>query len=443
MLGIVFGQSCASNNNNKPVSSSSDAGNHVGTDGAVTPLPSSYCALPGSIVFGAQGSSVIPGAPADAGTDLSWVTLPAGFCAHAFATLGHVRQMRFAPGGDLFATSPTTPTAGGNSLAGTGTISIFPDDDGDGYSDGTVVYMGSLASTQGILFANNALYYQDDATIRSVPFKAGDRSPSGDPVEVTTITAPQDEVHWTKVMDQARDGTIYVTNGGSQEDECLSTDPVRGSIYAVTDGGGNTLVAKGFRNPIALRCEPDHDVCLAIELGLDYSGFHNGREKVVPVRPGDNWGFPCCATANLPYEGVIYHDTGDAPDCGTVAAEDDSFVIGQTPFGLDFETGKWPAPWTNRIFITLHGAAGTWEGAGIVASQTDPDSGAPLLASDLGDGGGPTPTSLLTFAGGWDDNKQDHGRPAAVAFSPDGRMFVGDDINGVIFWVAPVGLQRP
>jgi hypothetical protein len=37
----------------------------------------------------------------------------------------------------------------------------------------------------------------------------------------------------------------------------------------------------------------------------------------------------------------------------------------------------------------------------------------------------------------------DHGRATAVTFAPDGRMFVGDDTNGEIFWVAPVGLMRP
>lgn len=45
---------------------------------------------------------------------------------------------------------------------------------------------------------------------------------------------------------------------------------------------------------------------------------------------------------------------------------------------------------------------------------------------------------MMDFATGWDDGKQDHGRPAAIAFSPDGRLFIGNDINGVIVWGAPV-----
>jgi glucose/arabinose dehydrogenase len=436
-LVVVAGQSCAAKGK-----ISATPGDSGAVDATAPPSPGSFCALPGSVVWSAAGSSVVPGG--DASTpDLSWLTVPAGFCVHYFATLGDVRQMRFAPGGDLFATSPTTATAGGNSPAGLAMIAVLPDDDGDGVADSTLPYMSNLPSTQGFMFANDALYYQDGPVIHSVAFQPGDRAPSAQPQVVTTITAPQDELHWTKVMDIAQDGTIYITNGGSQEDECLSTDPTLGSIWALADGGTTTLVAKGFRNPIAMRCEADHDVCLAVELALDYSMFHYGREKIVPVRAGDNWGFPCCATADLPYEGVIYHDTGAAPDCSGVTAETDSFVIGQTPFGLDFETGKWPAPWTGRVFVTLHGASGSWLGAQVVAASIDPDGGMPLPASDLDLDGGPTPTSLLPFATGWDDGKQDHGRPAPIAFAPDGRVFVGDDYNGVIVWMAPIGLARP
>jgi hypothetical protein len=31
-----------------------------------------------------------------------------------------------------------------------------------------------------------------------------------------------------------------------------------------------------------------------------------------------------------------------------------------------------------------------------------------------------------------------HGRPASITFAPDGRMFIGNDINGDIIWVSPV-----
>jgi glucose/arabinose dehydrogenase len=371
---------------------------------------------------------------------LSWLTLPQGFCAHYFGTVPDARQLRFAPGGELFVASPTTPTTGGNTLGALAGIAVLPDDNHDGFAESpSITFMGNLPSVQGLLFANGAFYFQDGASIRSVPYRAGDRQPAAAPQLVTTITALQDTTHWPKVLDIAVDGTIYVTNGGSQEDACESTWPIRGAVFALGAGGATTMVSMGFRNPIALRCEANHNVCLAAELALDFSGGRNGREKVVPVRPGDNWGYPCCATQGVPYAGVTYAG-GGVPDCSTMAPESDSFVIGHTPFGLDFETGKWPAPWTGRVFVTLHGTNATWEGARVVAIALDPSTGLPLPATELDAGAGAN--SMLQFASGWDDGTHSHGRPAPVTFAPDGRMFLGDDNKGVVVWIAPTNLMQ-
>jgi glucose/arabinose dehydrogenase len=405
----------------------------------VTPPPKgTFCALPGSVLWTAQGHGVVPGAPSTQ-PDISWLELQPGFCAHYFGTVDDVRQLRFAPGGDLFATSPTTATTGGNYRLGRSSIVILPDDNHDGVADSAIDFVTRLPSTQGLLFVNGAFHYQDGPTIQSLTYKTGERLMSGTPQPVTTINAPQDALHWPKVMDVAMDGTIYISNGGSQGDACLQGDPTRGAIFELKPDGSTSLVAKGFRNPIALRCETNHNVCLAAELALDYSGDHGGREKLVPIRRGDDWGYPCCATQNMPYTGATYA-SGATPDCSGIAPESDSFIIGHTPFGLDFENGQWPAPWKDRVYVTLHGVAGTWEGARVVAIELDPSTGLPLQASELGSGG--APNAMLPFAAGWDDGRQDHGRPAAVAFAPDGRMFLGDDYNGLIVWIAPVELMQ-
>jgi glucose/arabinose dehydrogenase len=419
--------------------------NEAGTDttpGDGLPPPGSFCALPGSLVWTAQGVHAIAGGPSST-PDLTWLRLPPGFCAHYFATVGDARQLRFAPGGELFVASPTTGTTGGNPSGAISGVIVLPDDDRDGFADSNIVFLTNLPSIQGLLFANGSFYYQDDVTIRRVAYKTGDRQPSAAPVPVFTVAASQAPEHWPKVMDVAQDGTFYVTNGGSQTDVCLSSSPVRGSIFSVASDGSLKLVAKGFRNPIALRCESAHNVCLSAELALDFSSEQGGREKLVPVRAGDDWGFPCCAGQALPYTGMTYMDRdGGTPDCSGVTADTDSFIIGHTPFGLDFETAMWPQPWRGRVFVTLHGVNGSWEGARVVAIPLDPNTGLPTPATEL-DGGGPNPDSMLDFATGWDDGARDHGRPAPIAFAPDGRLFLGDDNAGLIVWIAPVDLAQP
>jgi glucose/arabinose dehydrogenase len=403
------------------------------------PPMGAFCSFPGSVLWEGPGPTayVMPGAPAGS-PDLTWLKLPAGFCAHYFGNVPDARQLRFAPGGELFVASPTTPTTGGTQ--GAAAILVLPDDNHDGLADQNITFLSNLPSTQGLLFANSAFYYQDDATIRSVAYKTGDRTPSAQPQAVTKITAPQDGLHWTKVMDIGMDGTIYITNGGSQGDinYCIPGDPVRGAVFKLNGDGSTSLVAKGFRNPIAFRCETNHNVCVATELALDYSDMHGGREKVVPIRPGDDWGYPCCATKDLPYTGETYVE-GGTPDCSGIAPDTDSFIIGHTPFGVDFETGKWPAPWTGRAFVTLHGIAGTWLGAKLVSLGVDPTTGALLPGTELNVDAGQN--TLSDFATGWDDGTRAHGRPAPITFAADGRMFVGNDNDGSIVWIAPIDLM--
>ena len=456
-LLVPFVAACSSTGNaGRPSDAGADSTKKDGSpsDGSVTdhqmvdelppdidalPPPGTFCSLPGSVVFTPNGPEVVQGS--DASTpSLAWLHLPVGFCAHYFGTSQMARQLRFAPDGHLFVASPSMGTTGGSNN-GTNAIVVMPDDNHDGVADSNVTFLSGLPATQGLMFTGGYFYFQDLSTIKRVPFNNGDLSPSAAVELVTTVTVPQDSLHWTKVLDIAQDGTIYITNGGSQSDTCISTNPVRGSILKLLPGGVTQVVAKGFRNPIAMRCEPNHDVCLAAELSLDYSGPQGGREKILQVHQGDDWGFPCCASQNIPYTGVTYSDTHQTPDCSGVQKESAGFIIGETPFGLDFETGagKWPAPWGGRVFVTLHGVFGSWTGARVVGIALDPATGIPLPSDDLDGGNSP---NMADFATGWDDGTLSHGRPASITFAPDGRMFIGDDQQGAVIWIAPVPLKQ-
>jgi glucose/arabinose dehydrogenase len=136
---------------------------------------------------------------------------------------------------------------------------------------------------------------------------------------------------------------------------------------------------------------------------------------------------------------VVKGDGGSVAntDCAAITPDTDSFVIGDTPFGLDFEPGLWPAPWTNNAIVATHGAAGSWSGARVVAIGTDPSTGQIAPGSNVG---GNDQGAMKAFATGWDDQSHMHGRPAAVTFAGDGRLFLSNDNNGVIVWIAPTSL---
>jgi glucose/arabinose dehydrogenase len=397
-----------------------------------------YCSLPGSYVWKGGAPTVVPGMTG--GPDLSWLQVPDGFCVHFFATVPETRNLKFAPNGDLFVASPSFPCAGGAS-GGMGSIVVVPDDNHDGVGDSLVTYKGGIPQVQGLLFSGGYLYYQDATQIMRTAYKSGDRMAPALSDSVADITVYTSPLHWAKSIDADDNGNIFVTNGGDQGVACEvgeteEQQPFEGGILLIDSapGGGHPngqLVAKGLRNPIDLRCAKGTGACFALELARDFAGPEGSREKLIPVRQGDDWGYPCCATADLPYT------DSNVPSgyCSGVAEENTSFVIDHTPFGIDFEQGFWPATWKYRTFVALHGYFSSWIGARVVGIQTAPD-GWPIPSSEANEDAG---TSLADFATGWDDGHQDHGRPATVAFSPDGRLFLGDDMLGLIVWIAPVG----
>jgi outer membrane protein assembly factor BamB len=103
--------------------------------------------------------------------------------------------------------------------------------------------------------------------------------------------------------------------------------------------------------------------------------------------------------------------------------------------------------WAGRVFIANHGSAGPWTGARLVSIAMDPTTGLPLPGTNY-TYTGPTPDggpngdmgNLVDFATGWVTGNNTHGRPTAVAFSPDGRLFLTNDTTGEIVWIAPATL---
>jgi glucose/arabinose dehydrogenase len=446
LLALLLLGSCWTGNPSKP-----DSGPLVDTGPTPAPLydanVKNFCQLPGSVRFDGATKEVVPGAKGL--PDISWINVPTGFCVHYYATVPNARSLRFAPGGELFATSPTRGTTGGGP-GNVAAILVLPDDNFDGLADSTNPFATNLSSTTGMLFTGGYFYYQDDTIILRVPYSPGDRALG---TKLPTVVADlsnrfRSGVHWPKPLDVADDGTIYVGNGSDQGEICVEPHIFNGGIYAIGDGkpmDGDPII-KGFRNPIYVRCQRGHNNCFTVELTRDYSAGIGGREKIVPIRKGDDWGYPCCATKDQPFP-----DSPANAKCGMVPDESVAFFVADTPFGFDFEPGRWPAPWTNRLFSTLHGAFGTWVGSRIVAIEIDSATGLPKKGGTLlPDGGQGTAGAAVDFATGWDDGTRTHGRPSDATFSSDGRMFVSQDTGpdtlgnlGIVVWFAPLDLPKP
>jgi glucose/arabinose dehydrogenase len=160
---------------------------------------------------------------------------------------------------------------------------------------------------------------------------------------------------------------------------------------------------------------------MVAELGEDETT--GAIEKLLVIPSEEAWfGYPCCHQRGV---GPLASSGG----CEDVRVEEVSIPLGDTPFGFDWERGRWPEPYRHGLFVALHGSfyTGSFGGSGVVYLPTDPATGVPRRQSAV--------RFLETTNRSAMPSLQ---RPTDVVFARDGRMFVSDDYGGGVYMVAPI-----
>jgi glucose/arabinose dehydrogenase len=364
-----------------------------------------------------------PNAPTfcERGQDVLNVTPPDGFCMKYYAQIGEARSLSVAPNGDVFVGAPGRATSGG-ATGGPGAIMVLSDDNHDGIAEGTL-FAGELEDVHAVVVSGDHVYFTTQDQVWRTPYANGQRvETEGKRESLNLPDVFSKGGRWTHGLARSVGGKLIATRGeygvcGMQQG---------GDISFVEEGGALTKIAGGFRNPMYARCHPTDEVCAANELGEDLTP--GAREKLIMLRPGTTYGYPCCGTMGAPAP-----NNGGFTDCADVTAEDRSFPLQDTPFGLDWERGIWPEPFKGAMFVALHGSAYSipaWQGSRVVYAAVNPQTRAPV--EDWKD-----------FQLGWGPGGTPLERATDVAFAPDGRLFVADDSGGRVFWMAPIGLKPP
>jgi glucose/arabinose dehydrogenase len=351
------------------------------------------------------------------GFDVAGAVIPPGFCLRRYAGVPEARTLAFAPNGDLFVSSPRTPTAGG-AAGGTGAIVVLTDDDHDGIAE-LHTFADNLPDVHGLAVGPGFVYFTTAANIWRIPYAIGQRT-AGLPESLNVPARFNEGGRWSHGLAISRNGELVTSRG--EYSTCGSGSP-GGEISRVV-GSDLQTIASGFRNPMYLRCHYRDEVCAATELGEDQ--MTGAREKLIGLRPGTTYGYPCCYSMGTP---VSIAPPGA---CAATTLEDAKFVLSDTPFGLDWEHDLWPEPYRSAIFVALHGSfysTPSWAGARLVFARTDPATHMPT--EDWRD-----------FVGGFGPDGPPLERPSDVTFAPDGRLFFSDDHGGGVYWVAPTTLRR-
>lgn len=403
--------------------------------------------------------------------------VPSGLCARLVsASTSGLRQISFAPNGDMFGT-----TNGG-------TIYLFRDDDGDGFFTKAEIRnwgtTGGNGNNAHIDVAGGFVYAGSDNGVKRFAYDPA--ALKGGAAEDVVVGQPSGG--HSKHTVHVYDGFLYVHSGSTgnatHEDGDGKTDYdtkrsvikrfdlskfAPGAPFPWTAGEAFTV---GLRNVNGFARNETTKKIYGVVNGLDEQRYktvdiHNDNpgEQVLEIAAGKKYGYPFCFTAqrvvnastvvppgtqliNVSYPGNPHDDAW----CAAQSSPPTTFVQAHSaPLDLTFfdnqPKGALPEKWRGGAFIALHGS---W--------NRSPATGYKVVWQPFNaDGSSPMPTSTNTtttfpyevvFGGGnasgpqdgpwtWsDDNTSEETRPAGVAVSPiDGALYVSSDKSGLVYRV--------
>ena len=398
-----------------------------------------------------------------------------GVCATVAAqNLGKLRQLHFAPNGELFGVSTD------------GKIRKFVDANKDGlYSDDEITtYATTGGNGNNAHVDGNFLYAGTPAGVKRFTYAPG--AASGGAGEDIVVGQPSSGHNFHTV--HVYDGYLYV-HSGSAENMAVTGgnastpayDTTRSLVkrFKISDYTGTAfnwtageVVTVGLRNMVGYTRNAAGKM-FGVVNGLDnitYQGVDhhqdNPGEQILELGMGKQYGYPFCfTTQNINAAGQAitpgtqlsneqFSGGHDDAWCAANSSKPTSFVQAHSaPLDITFfdsqPKGALPERWRNGAFIALHGS---WDrnaatGYKVVWLAFDANGVAPMPTLNP-DGTTKFPYETV-FGGGtkgapkdgdwtWTANGASEApRPVSVAVSPiDGALYVSSDASGFLYRIA-------
>jgi glucose/arabinose dehydrogenase len=221
-----------------------------------------------------------------------------------------------------------------------------------------------------------------------------------------------------------KDGTMYVGVGSAGN---IAEEPEpRATIQAFNaDASNQRTFASGTRNPIGIHLHPSTGKLWAVVQERD--GLGNGLvpDYLTEVSEGDFYGWPYAYTGGNPQP-----DFADRAPDKVEKTKMPKLLFQAHSSAMDFAwvPDSWPEDWRGDAIVALKGS---WNRV--------PPTGYKLVRVKF-ENGEPAGWYENFLTGFWVEGERRAtvwGRPASVAFMPDGGLLVADDTGGTIWKVSP------
>ena len=335
------------------------------------------------------------------------LTVPEGYGLTLFAQgVTEARGLAVTSGGDVLVSTPRDGRV----------LLLYVDDDADGSTDGQVVLLEGLTRPNGLAVRDGYLYVGEEDGVGRVLFDAETRAIIGEYTRIIEGLPPGGN-HWKKTIRFGPDGLLYVAVGSSCN-VCIEEDSRRGTILRYTsDGDFVDIFATGLRNSGGFDWSPLTGILYATDNGRDLLGDEFPPCELNEVVAGGFYGWPFVNGQNVPDP-----DLGEVQSAviETAIPPVHEFKPHNAPLGMVFFRQDWhPPDYRGAAAVALHGS---W-------NRREKD-GYKVVSLHFASDGSIEERDFLT---GFLVDGEVVGRPADVAESSDGSVYVSDDLGGAVY----------
>lgn len=345
---------------------------------------------------------------------LARIAVPAGFKANVAATgLGKPRMMAIGSDGALYVTRRDA-----------GDVLMLKDIDGDGRFDDLKTVWGKFTDVHGIAIRDKTIYLCSSKELKKATISA-----DGTLSDTTTVfkDLPDGGQHDNRCLGFGPDNLLYISVGSDCND-CAETNPEHATIVQVSaDEKSRKIYARGLRNTIGFDWQPQTKELWGCDNGTDWRGDTIPPEELNKIVEGGNYGWP------LIYGKQQVDQTREDPIGTTKEAYAKTTVPAVLTFPahsapIDFKflsnAAGFPNDYKDDALVCWHGSWNAKNPTGYKVQRIKFENGKPTEREDFFSG-------FLSK-----DAKTRFGRPAGLAISDKGVIYISDDESGVIYNVS-------
>jgi len=327
--------------------------------------------------------------------ELEGAEVQPGFSLIKFADLPRPTAFAFDAAGRLYVTSQD------------GNVYRLTDENKDGRADSTSIFASGYTFPLGIAVQNSTgeVYISYQGVISALSDSNGDGSADNEKILAGDLPFG---LHQNDNIEFGPDGWLYV-GVGSACDACEDSNPLSASILRINvETREKQIVATGLRNPYGIAFDPQSSQLFATDNGRDDLGMDTPFEELNHIVQGGNYGYPNCWNEQ------------NQPGCENTIPSIASFEAHSSADGLVIYDGRnFPVDYRGNAFVCIFGS---WLKPGV---QTGIER---VILSPKGNTYSTETSWFVRFPQGV--------MPLPVAVGPEGALYVGDYINGVIYRIS-------